>query len=70
MSIRQRLYPTPEVEQILRRHCDDARFVYNLGLEQRNLWQKERTQKITYLSQARELTEARNAFSWLEVFAL
>ncbi len=65
MSIRERLYPGSGQEETLRRHCSDARFVYNLGLEQRNLWSKERTAKIAYLTQARELAEARKAFSWL-----
>ena len=63
MSIRERLYPGSGQEETLRRHCSDARFVYNLGLEQRNLWSKERTAKIAYLTQARELAEARKAFS-------
>jgi putative transposase len=38
MSIRQRLYPSPSDLPILTRHCADARFVWNLGLEQRNFW--------------------------------
>ncbi len=66
MSIRQRLYPGPEHEGIVLRHCGDARFVCNLGLEQRNLWRKDRTAKINYLTQARELAELRGAFSWLK----
>lgn len=37
MSIRQRLYPNLDNNTILLMHCTDARFVYNLGLEQRNL---------------------------------
>ena len=38
MSIRQRLCPDPESATWLAKHCSDSRFVYNLGLEQRNLW--------------------------------
>ena len=65
MSIRQRLYPSPDQEQVLSRHCSDARFVYNIGLEQRNFWRKDMTAKISLSGQCRELTEARQAFSWL-----
>jgi len=50
---------------MLAKHCQDARSVYNLGLEQRNLWRRERVQKITYNTQARELAEVRKAFDWL-----
>ena len=46
-------------------HCSNARFVYNLGLEQRNLWRKDRTARINYRTQAKELTEARQASTWL-----
>ena len=46
-------------------HCSNARFVYNLGLEQRNLWRKDRTARINYRTQAKELAEARQAFTWL-----
>ena len=47
-------------------HCADARFVYNLGLEQRNYWKRERSQKVTFNTQTKELTEARQAFTWLK----
>jgi len=65
VSIRQRLYPEPAKEEILHCHSKDARYVYNIALEQRNLWRRERTQKITYVTQAQELALARKAFSWL-----
>ena len=64
MSIRERLYPQEQETDILMRHCADARYIWNLGLEQRNLWARERSQKITYNTQAHELTEARKN-SWL-----
>ena len=64
MSIRERLYPQEQETDILMRHCSDARYVWNLGLEQRNLWVRERSQKITYNTQAHELTEARKG-TWL-----
>ena len=65
MSIRQRLYPNLDNNEILVMHCSKARFVYNLGLEQRNLWRKDRTARINYRTQAKELAEARQAFTWL-----
>ncbi len=65
MSIGQRLYPNQENEVVLVRHCSDSRFVYNLGLEQRNFLPKQSTQKITYITQMRELAQARKSFSWL-----
>ncbi len=34
MSYRYRMYPTPAQEQVMRMHCDHARFVWNLALEQ------------------------------------
>jgi len=50
---------------MLVKHCCDARFVYNLGLEQRNLWRGERVQKVNTVTQMRELAEVRKAFCWL-----
>jgi putative transposase len=50
---------------MLTKHCQDARFVYNLGLEQRKLWQPNRAQKINTATQMRELAEARKTFDWL-----
>jgi putative transposase len=64
MSIRQRLYPDNKSSDIMSRHCADARFVYNLGLEQRNLWVRERKTKVNYLTQCKELAEARRQ-TWL-----
>jgi putative transposase len=46
------------------RHCADARYVWNLALEQRNLWVRGRSQRVTYNSQAGELAEARKD-TWL-----
>ena len=59
MSIRERLYPREQELSVLVCHCSDARYVWNLALEQRNLWVRYRTQKITYNSQANELAQAR-----------
>ncbi|MCD2136049.1 transposase [Rhodococcus qingshengii] len=69
MSIVQRVYPIEGAQlDALVMHCDHARFVYNLGLEQRSWWTQSRRrfrQKITAASQMRDLTEARREFDWL-----
>ena len=69
MSIVQRVYPGEGAQfDLLVMHCDHARFVYNLGLEQRSWWTQSRRhfrQKINYVSQAADLTEARREFDWL-----
>jgi putative transposase len=65
MSIRQRLYPNDGDREKLVRHCADTRFVWNLGLEQRNLWVRERTtKKINSVSQQKELAQVRRE-TWL-----
>ena len=69
MSIKQRAYPSEGVQtDTLLRHLNHARFVYNIGLEQRKLndkTQRARGVKVTAPSQQRELTEARAEFDWL-----
>ncbi|MBS2993585.1 transposase [Rhodococcus erythropolis] len=69
MSIVQRVYPVEGAQlDALVMHCDHARLVYNLGLEQRSWWTQSRRhfrQKINYVSQAADLTEARREFDWL-----
>ena len=65
MSIRERLYPQEQELAALVRHCSDVRYVWNLALEQRNLWVRGRSQKITTHSQMLELAEARKE-SWLK----
>ncbi|WP_366526761.1 transposase [Ferrimicrobium sp.] len=58
------MYPQEKEQSILVRHCADARYVWNLGLEQRNAWTKDRTWRITSNVQSHELTEARQS-TWL-----
>ncbi|MCT6735398.1 RNA-guided endonuclease InsQ/TnpB family protein [Rhodococcus qingshengii] len=69
MSIVQRVYPSEGVQlDTLVMHCNHARFVYNLGLEQRSWWTPSRRhfrQKVTVASQMRDLTEARRESDWL-----
>lgn len=63
--MRYRLYPARDQAAGLLRHCADARFVWNLGLEQRLMWRSGRPRTPGYMAQARQLTEARAASSWL-----
>ena len=63
--MRYRLYPTRAQEQVLREHCAHARFVWNLGLEQRLEYRPGRGPTPTYFEQKRQLTEARAAEPWL-----
>jgi putative transposase len=64
MSHRYRLYPTVAQEAVLRGHCGHARFIYNLGLEQRSWWRPGR-RSIQFAEQCRQLTAARAEWSWL-----
>jgi putative transposase len=58
MSHRYRMYPTAAQEIVLRGHCAHARFVYNLGMEQRSWWKPGR-RAIRFAEQCRELTAVR-----------
>ena len=42
VSIRQRLYPDTVQVSGLVEHCHHARFVFNIGLEQRAMWSRDR----------------------------
>ena len=49
-------------------HCAHARFVWNLALEQRQMWRPDhrgRRPVVSSASQMRELAQARTAFDWL-----
>jgi putative transposase len=61
---RFRLLPTPEQEEALLAHCRDARYVWNLAVEQQQHWQPGR-KAPRYLEQAAQLTEARAEYAWL-----
>jgi putative transposase len=78
VSIRQRLYPDPDHLVGLRKHADDARFVFNLGLEQRSLWRRDKhnrgthpehgnldAARVTAITQMRELAQLRAVLPWL-----
>lgn len=45
-------------------HCSHARYVYNISLEQRNLWRPGHARLSGY-DQKKQLTEARGAYAWL-----
>jgi putative transposase len=62
---RYRLEPTAAQEQILRRHCADARYVWNLAVEQHSHWKPGRKPVPGYLEQCRQLTAARADNPWL-----
>ncbi|GAA1134214.1 RNA-guided endonuclease TnpB family protein [Arthrobacter flavus] len=62
------MYPTEEQQALMVMHAEHARFVYNLGLEQRSMWTKDKRhfrQKISVYTQCRELTELRRELDWL-----
>ena len=61
---RFRLLPTPEQEEALLAHCRDARYVWNLAVEQQQHWQPGR-KAPGYVEQAAQLTEARAEYGWL-----
>ena len=62
---RYRLLPTPNQEAVLRGHCAHARYVWNLAVEQHSHWRPGRFSAPGYLTQCRQLTEARAENSWL-----
>jgi putative transposase len=62
---RYRLQPTPEQESVLLRHCSDARYVWNLAIEQHAWWRPGRKSAPGYLEQSRQLTAARGENPWL-----
>ena len=62
---RYRLVPTPAQEAVLRDHCGQARFVWNLAVEQHRHWRPGRKRAPGYLQQCRQLTAARAEHPWL-----
>ncbi|MEV5755116.1 transposase [Actinoallomurus sp. NPDC052308] len=63
--MRFRLAPTPAQEQGLLEHCSQARYVWNLAVEQHQHWRPGRKSAPGYTEQSRQLTEARREFEWL-----
>jgi putative transposase len=62
---RYRLRPTSAQEVILKDHCAQARFVWNLAVEQQSWWRPGRRSAPGYLQQCRQLTAARSEHGWL-----
>lgn len=64
MSHRYRMRPTIEQTERLTSHCADARFVWNLALEQANLYDPRRGPTPNSAQRMRQLAEARQG-TWL-----
>ncbi|MEV6268652.1 transposase [Kribbella sp. NPDC051936] len=62
---RYRLAPTPAQASRLLEHCRHARYMWNLGLEQRLMWRPGRPPSPGYGAQSAQLTEARVHEPWL-----
>ena len=62
---RYRLEPAVEQEKALLRHCSDARFIWNLCIEQESAWRPGRGKMPRFAERCRQLTEARAANPWL-----
>jgi IS605 OrfB family transposase len=64
MAHRYRLYPEAGQVPMLARHCADARYVWNLALEQANCWRPGRSPTPGSTERFVQLAEARQG-SWL-----
>jgi putative transposase len=62
---RYRLLPSPGQELVLRGHCAQARFLWNLAVEQQSWWRPGRTSAPGWAEQCRQLTKARGEHGWL-----
>jgi putative transposase len=62
---RYRLEPAREQEAVLLRHCADARYVWNLCIEQESWWRPGRGTTPGFAERCRQLTEARADNPWL-----
>ena len=62
---RYRLELSAGQEEILLRHCADARYVWNLCVEQESWWRPGRGKVPGFAERCRQLTEARAGNPWL-----
>ncbi len=62
---RYRLESSRRQEEVLLQHCSDARYVWNLAVEQQAWWRPGRKSAPGYLEQCRQLTAARADNPWL-----
>lgn len=65
MTYRFRLYPDDAQAQAMRTHCDHARYVWNLALEQCDLARRTFRAYANQAAWDRQLAEARQASAWL-----
>jgi putative transposase len=65
VAVRNRLYPAAAQEGVLSRHCEDARFVWNLAVEQQSWWWAGRGHAPSSAERLRQLAQARAAELWL-----
>jgi putative transposase len=63
--MRFRLYPSAAQKVLLAEQCGHARYVWNLGLEQRLMWARWKGPTPGFNAQAAQLTAARAAEPWL-----
>jgi transposase len=63
--MRFRLYPSVAQKVLLLEQCGHARYVWNLGLEQRLMWRRWQGPTPGLNAQSAQLTEARAAEPWL-----
>ena len=64
MAHRYRLVPSAAEAAGMRRHCADARYVWNLALEQASMWRRHLGSTPSGAERMRQLAEARRS-SWL-----
>jgi transposase len=65
VTVRNRLYPAAAQAGVLWRHSEDARFVWNLAVEQQSWWWPGRGAAPGSAERQRQLTGARAAEPWL-----
>ena len=66
VAVRNRLYPAAVQVGTLSRHCEDARFVWNLAVEQQSWWWPGRGVAPGGVERQRQLAQARAAEPWLQ----
>ena len=64
-AVRNRLYPAAAQVGVLSRHCEDARLVWNLAVEQQSWWWPGRGSAPGGAERLRQLAEVRAFEPWL-----
>ncbi|MGW7358654.1 helix-turn-helix domain-containing protein [Streptomyces sp. NPDC054802] len=59
------MYPTSEQAGVMPGHCEHARYVWNLAVEQHAHWRPGRNFSPGFAEQCRQLTEAHRENAWL-----